>query len=165
MKISFTLTEADYRTVVQAYFESGRAGKVAKLLTWLGGLYLIVSASRDTYRGDMIGGPIFVLVGLGLICWLPLFYRFWAPRDFRRTPHLADEMSFAFHEDQIIMTTSKVNSTVRWDIFTSWRETKDFFLLLQGPRCYAPLPKRAFPEGEVDAFRELVRRKLDPKAK
>ena len=62
--------------------------------------------------------------------------------------------------DGVEVSGSNAQSKFEWGAFQRLTETKDLFLLYQGPNAFNVLPKKYFGPGEADAFRSLVEQRL-----
>ncbi|MDR1066108.1 MAG: YcxB family protein [Clostridiales bacterium] len=72
-----------------------------------------------------------------------------------------------FSKDNIRFRTQNVDSELKWDIYSELWESNDFYYLIQGPRLYTLIPKRAFINLALNqAFEEIVLSNLkSPKRK
>ncbi len=53
-------------------------------------------------------------------------------------------------------------SKVSWSAYMAWAEVKSVFVILPQPRIYVPIPERAFTAEQLNEFRELLRRNIEP---
>ncbi|WP_318065237.1 YcxB family protein [Clostridium boliviensis] len=62
-----------------------------------------------------------------------------------------------FEDDKITFDAHAVHSTMTWDIYKHYRESMNYFYLIQKKRSYTLIPKRVFTsESEINAFRQLL---------
>ncbi len=61
--------------------------------------------------------------------------------------------------------SAHADSKVSWSAYVGWGESKSVFVIMPQPRIYIVIPKRAFSEGQVGEFRELLRRNIKPQPK
>lgn len=76
---------------------------------------------------------------------------------FKQTPKFREEYYLAFSRDGISFKTASVCSELKWDVYSEMWESDAFYFLIQAPKTYALIPKRAFcgPEARR-AFEELA---------
>ena len=55
------------------------------------------------------------------------------------------------------------DSRVAWSAYVAWGEVRLVFVIMPQPRIYIAIPKRAFGEGQVEEFREMLRRHVGKK--
>lgn len=160
VELAFTYTEDEYTEAARAFYARASDPKFAFYLgvgVVLAGLLLSWVAGDPYFGGAMLFAVLIVLAR-----WL---YGRWAMRSlFRRNPKFRDEYRLTFSDEGIIFRSKSVESRLGWEFYTGLWETPDFYYLIYGEDMFSLIPKRAFrtPLREA-AFRELLRRKLEPK--
>jgi hypothetical protein len=119
---------------------------------------VLLAAGRPTFN---VGGSLAcALVGATFVVSL-----YWnGPRSAYRKLNPANrdqEQAFSFTEEGIDIRHATAEAKLDWKSWIKFRENARFFLVYPAQRMFTIIPKRAFasPE-EVDAFRELLKRKL-----
>ena len=90
------------------------------------------------------------IMGCILYFYIPLY-------KFKHTAKYQEEYSLVFSADGIKFKTSTIDSELKWSVYSEAWECDDFYFLIQAPRMYTLIPKRAFCEvSEKNAFEKLV---------
>lgn len=101
-------------------------------------------------------------LGIGL-AWLIIMWaspRFSAQRQFRGTPSAQNRISIEVSDSGVNIQSVHTESQAAWSAYVGWAEDKSIFVILPQPRIYIPVPKRAFTSGQLDEFREILRRNV-----
>jgi hypothetical protein len=84
---------------------------------------------------------------------------------FKRNPKFQQTYHLSFSEEGIHFKTESIDSVIDWNHYDRTLESDQVFLMVYGPWMYSLIPKRAFKDiTEIDAFRELMSRKISGKA-
>jgi len=169
MKISYCITREDYvdaqklhrskspRAFVRAIVLAG------KVLAGLGFLTLLVLAVvvRDPKLWSSLAPLIVLLVAWALVMLVlvPFSWR----RSFANDRRLQNEFTANISEEGIHLQSSDFDANLKWALYLRFLESDRIFLLYQTNRMFNLFPKSAFAAGEIDEFRQLVRRKLPEK--
>jgi hypothetical protein len=157
MTIDFTLTEDDFLEALRMH-----RGVWAKLLTLWGlllialGLISLIANSKQysNYVVPILAG-FFILFGL----------KFLARRSFRRDLRLQQPLQAVISDSGIEISSPTGSSKQTWDAFIRYVESKNLFLLYQGPQMFNVIPKRAFAQGEEDTLRSILAQRLGTASK
>lgn len=63
---------------------------------------------------------------------------------FKRNTKYHEEYTLTFSKEGITFKTPSINSVLQWSIYSELWESNDFYFLIQAPRMYSIIPKRAF---------------------
>ena len=90
------------------------------------------------------------IIGCVLYFYIPIY-------KFKSVAKYQEEYSLLFFEDGIKFKTSTIDSELKWTIYSETWECNDFYFLIQTPRIYTLVPKRAFASlTEKNAFDKLI---------
>jgi hypothetical protein len=169
MKISYHITREDYidaqklhrskspSTFVRAIVLAG------KLLAGLGFLTLLILAAvvRDpkVWSNLLPLAVLLVAWALVMLVWVPFNWR----RSYAKDRRMQHEFTANVSEDGIHLQSSDFDANLKWALYLRFLESDRIFLLYQTNRMFNLFPKSAFAPGEIDDFRQLVRRKLPGK--
>ena len=79
---------------------------------------------------------------------------------FKRNPKFLERYELTFSEEGILWKTNTIDSRLSWTLYNKVVESNRAFLLIYGKWAYSMIPKNAFSnEGQVNVFRDLLRRK------
>jgi hypothetical protein len=163
MKITYRVSEADYLDAHDLFVAHEpwfrRASR--RLLPWLGALIILlplVSLIKAPHNSPGLA-VITLLFGLYMIyCGFAL--RLYFRKLYRRDRRLQFDSTAEFGEDGIHVITPDSDSQMKWSLFIRILESDRIFMLFHAQWIFSIVPKSAFAPGEVDAFRELARRKI-----
>lgn len=134
-------------------------------------------AARVVHRYDIVLGVIFLLfsiavlfissfsalsiVFLGIILLVIVLggytYLCMPGVRFKQTAKYQEEYTMIFADEEIRWKTRSVDSNLKWELYSEIWESRDFYFLIQGPRMFALIPKRAFCNaGSRENFAGLV---------
>lgn len=109
------------------------------------------------------------LAGLGFaVVWFAFilgYPRYCVNRQVKGSPIAQSPITLNISEDAIEVHNAHVDSRAAWSAYIGWGERKSVFIVLPQPKMYVTIPKRAFTEEQITAFRELLRSKIVPKKK
>lgn len=167
VQINFRYTEKDYLAAVRLFTLRSKEA-LWRLIFWYGflaaGLLLLNFVLDWSFPGWIIL-VVGVLVGVAWVhSWLIELPR----RHFRGDPKFRDEYNLTYTDAGIEFKTVNASGSFDWSFYTGVIENKDFYLLMYGKNLFAfsIVPKTAFRDTQQEAaFRELLRRHLDPNLK
>jgi hypothetical protein len=81
-------------------------------------------------------------------------------KEFAQYPDSSKDLEFEFGENGVLVQSGHAKVEGEWARFNRFAETNDLFVLLTPPRGLTILPKRVLSPSDLDALRELLRRKL-----
>jgi hypothetical protein len=135
------------------------AARVAEGENWktpnrVAAILLFIGSGVMLYLGFVVWAVIFlILTAVELFNLLPLSVVV-AWIEFRRNPKYCNEYHLTLAPEHMRFQTGTVDSTLRWELYSQFWETKRAFILAYGPGIPAVIPKQAFAD---DREREVVR--------
>ena len=94
-----------------------------------------------------------ILVASALGCYV---YFYMPVLKFRQTSKYHEEYTLSFSTEGIAFKTPSIDSVLQWDVYSELWESDDFYFLIQAPRVYALIPKRAFKTpADKQCFEEM----------
>jgi YcxB-like protein len=152
MRVEYTLSERDFLEAQKAH-----SGRPSRLLLVFGSLLML--AGFVTFLQDQKHiGNAFAALFIGAV--LAFGRRLLLSYSYRQDKRLHDRFVATVSDDGIEVSASTGDSKNKWEAFTRYVESKNLFVLYQGPTRLSIFPKSAFASGEDDAFRVLVQQKL-----
>jgi hypothetical protein len=148
MKIEYKLSEKDFLEAQRA-----RGGLAIRVLPFFGALLILAGVVPWIGGAGRFGSALgALLIGGFLIFGQRLLWSY----AYRQDKRLHCQFAATF-SDQGLEVSSSTGSTINsWIGFTRFTETRNLFLLFQGPACVHIFPKTCFRAGEIEALRELV---------
>lgn len=126
----------------------------------LGAAFLLASIIIFTIPAFFGLGILATLIGLILLS-VPLFRKLGLKKRWQREAILRAKHYVQFSPAGIHYSLNEIESDLDWKYYQSWLETPDEFLLICSNDVFALIPKRAFPNDQIQAaFRELLSTKL-----
>ena len=122
----------------------------------------IVVMTLNSEMGVMLR-PVVIFLAFYLGLFFLRYGNFLWRLQYKKIDSLKRESTVEINDEGITASTEAARSEIKWISYTRWYESKTLFLLYQQPRLFNIYPKRAFGPGEVDEFRELLRRKIPVK--
>lgn len=89
--------------------------------------------------------------------------RYCVYRQIKGSPTAQSPTTVNISDEGLEVQNPHANSRALWSAYIDWGERKSVFIVLPQPRMYVTIPKRAFTEEQITAFRELLRSKIVPK--
>ena len=90
------------------------------------------------------------IMGSVLYFYIPVY-------KFKSTAKYQEEYFLEFSAGGIKFKTATIDSELKWAVYSEAWECEEFYFLVQAPRMYTLIPKRAFPgSSEKSAFDELI---------
>jgi len=112
-------------------------------------LYLFLSSFIVLAIAFTAVGVVAAITGSILYFYIP-FYKFKITRKYN------EEYTLTFSNSGITFKTLSIDSTIKWNMYSEIWESNDFYFLIQGPRVYSLIPKRAFGSPvEMRMFEEI----------
>ena len=114
------------------------------------------------------GADPLIAVFFGLIGAYLLYCGFALRRLFRKLyrndQRFKDEVTADISEDGVHVVTPSTDSKLIWAAIIRFLESEKIFMFFYAAWTFSVVPKRAFADGELASFRELLHRKvLNPK--
>ncbi len=152
MRIEYELSESNFLEAQNAH-----SGWSSRLLPVFGVLLMLAAISTAVRDQKNIGNAFAaLLIGAALVLGRRVLFSY----NYRRDKRLHDRFVVVFSDEGIEVKASAGNSAYAWKAFTQCRESKNLFILYQGPTCFNIFPKNSFGSGEMDAFRTFIKQKL-----
>jgi hypothetical protein len=165
VKISYPITREDFIDAQKLHRSKspGPLGRaivlIGKILAGASILLLIVPAAVDRDRRLWANlAPLIILMALwllGMLVWVPFNWR----RCYAKDSRLHQEFTADISEEGVHLISLDFDANLKWSLYLRFLESDRVFLLHQTERLFNMFPKSAFTPGEIEAFRELARRK------
>ena len=126
------------------------------------GALLIAAALISAIRHPQQYSDVVLPLLLGMFFLFGL--RMLVGRSFRRDQRLQQHFEAVVSDEGLDISSPTASTNHTWAAFTRYVESRNLFLLYQAPQVFNVLPKRAFAEGEAEAFRGLLQEKLGAKS-
>jgi hypothetical protein len=166
MRIVYRITEQDYVNACDLFVANEPVYRrlSRRLMPWIGGILLLIQivyivSVPDANRAAVGFGSAISVYFLYCSFALRRYFR----RRFRKDRRFQHDFTTDILEDGIHVVTPTAESQMKWENFVRFLESSDIFMLFHSDLIFNILPKRAFAAGEVDSFRELLRRKIPAK--
>lgn len=162
MKIVYRISEEDYIGARDLFVANERPWyrRVSRrLMPWIGALILItqvVYLLRVPDRNPAVVACGFFVGAYFLYCGFAI--RRYFGRRYRNDPRFQHDFVADISEAGIHLVTPTVESQIKWASVVRFLESDKIFMLFHAEWIFNIFPKRAFATGEVDEFRELLRR-------
>lgn len=155
VKLQFKYTQAEYVKAEKQYLFASKT--ITKTSVVVLALYLPFSAFYLFFASFSIFSKIaFAVALLALVAGCTLYFYIPAYK-FKQTAKYQEECTLAFSKDSIGFKTPTIDSDLKWDIYSEIWESTDFYFLIQAPRHYTLIPKRAFANfATKQAFEEMA---------
>lgn len=172
MDFEYRLTINDHLEANQAHFKSQSFLYVAVLgistLCITAGLFYFVFGCilipTQLMKGCLFAVLGLILVALGVFCnpYINPLRRYAIARSWKSQPDIHEPRAIQVTEDGIIVKFPTFQSTINWQDYTHFIETKNLFMVYQDRRVFNLFPKRAFSsDHQVNQFRELLEKNIE----
>jgi hypothetical protein len=160
IKLNFKHSKKEYvRAARKNLFLSKTIKKSEIVILFIISIYSIFDAYSTSFSSSSV-----VLLTICILASLTLttLYFFVPIKNFKSIEKLQEQFYLEFSDEEILVKTSKANSTLKWNIFSKIVSTKEFYYFIQHhPRIYTLIPKRAFTSlEELEEFEKMVIRHL-----
>jgi hypothetical protein len=115
---------------------------------------LLVLAVVLWIRAD--GFNYYSLAAVAPIPLLPLIHLYWINRIMRSNPLFGSETMLTFDENGLTLTSKLGKSQTPWASIVKYSEASQYFHLYLSEVHAITIPKRAFPEDQLEAFHGFV---------
>jgi hypothetical protein len=141
----------------------GRAQVAAKVaLLALFGAVGIIALQRDYF----LTGVFLLILGLIQLASWRRIDEWFILRAYSKSPFFGQPISVSFGNTELGISSPKLESRLRWDLFTEYIRLPEGILLMQGPKSYIWVPLSAFEDlSRLDEVEDLLRRVLNSSAK
>jgi len=155
INLTFKYTQYEYVRAEQQYLIANRTIRkydpiIAIIFLLFSTCYLFLSAS-STFS------IVFLAITL-IVFMLGCFLYFYVPvLKFKQTSKYHEEYTLKFSRESIEFKTPSIDSVLKWNVYSELWESSDFYFLIQAPRMYTLIPKRAFANpADKQAFEEIA---------
>ena len=168
MQIQCSLTAEDYREFQQVYLERF-AGfwqrNLFKIFVLFGVIVIVAGLNWIFYlHRNTAYGVLCILCGLYLV-WRPAWLRFWKwQRWFRKNAHQYANLQYEISEEYLLSRTPTAETKAYWEHYPKYAETPNLVLLAERSGSYLIFPKRDFSAADLEAFQEILKRKVKASA-
>lgn len=107
-----------------------------------------------------LGGVSFGAIWFALMLLAPKFF---SRRQFRNSPTAQSPITLDVSERGLEFHNIHSESKAAWSAYVAWGEAKSVFIIMPQPRLYITIPKRAFNEGQLVEYREILKRNISNK--
>lgn len=98
-----------------------------------------------------------LIFGLFLTVGLPIQLYFAAKRNYKSNGRISETIIYEFDKENIQTIGESFNAKLTWDKIYSVTENKDWVLIWQNRQIANVVPKRDFKDGELLAFKDIVK--------
>jgi hypothetical protein len=153
MKIEYKLSEKDFLEAQRA-----RGGLAIRVLPFFGALLILAGVVPWIGGAGRFGSALGALLIGGFLIFGQRLLWSYAYRQYKR---LHCQFAATFSDQGLEVSSSTTGSAIySWTGFTRFMETRNLFLLFQGPACVHIFPKTCLRAGEIEALRELVHKQV-----
>jgi hypothetical protein len=165
MKIVYRVTEDDFQEAYRLFAANEKwLRRISRrVMPWEGGLMLLLAIVILSRGADPLIAVFFGLIGAYLLyCGFALRRLFRKlSRNDQRFKH---EVTADISEDGVHVVTPSTESQLKWAAIIRFLESETIFMFFYAAWTFSVVPKRAFADGDLQPFRELLHRKvLNPK--
>ncbi|MGN6714672.1 YcxB family protein [Anaerocolumna jejuensis] len=155
LQLVFKYTQSEYVKAERQYLILNKT--IRKYDPILATLFLLFSISciflsSFSVFSIIILGIVLIATAIGsyLYFLMPVF-------KFKYTEKYHEEYIMVFSKDSIKWITPSIESELKWNIYSELWESNDFYYLIQVPRMYMLIPKRAFAaQKDKQTFEEIA---------
>lgn len=160
VELTFRYTQDEYVKAHRQYLFASKT--ITKTSVIILAIYLPIVIFYLFLSSFHLLGIIAVLIGLVALVIGCVLYFYIPVHQFKETLKYQEEYNLVFTNDNINFKTPTINTILNWDIYSEVWESNDFYFLIQAPRIYALIPKRAFTNVLMkQAFEEMVSSNLN----
>ena len=130
-----------------------------RTMPWMGASIILSSIVIFAFGRDRFEAVPLALIGVYfLYCGFAL--RPFFKKLYRRDPRYRHEITADITEDEVHVVTSAADTRLKWESIVRFLESDKIFMLFYSEWSFSVVPKNAFASGEVEIFRDLLRRKI-----
>ena len=154
VEITFKYTKAEYVKADRQYLIASKT--ISKTSIVVLAIFLPASLFYLFLSSLSVSGIIFTVVAVVAAIVGSTLYFYIPYYKFKITPKYNEEYTLTFSDSGIMFKTPGIDSIIKWDTYSEIWESNDFYFLIQAPRMYALIPKRAFRSpAEMRMFEEV----------
>ncbi|MCB0515263.1 MAG: YcxB family protein [Chitinophagales bacterium] len=98
-----------------------------------------------------------LIFGLYFTVVIAILVYFYAIRNYKSNRRISETINYEFDSENIQITGESFSSKLTWNKIYSVTENKDWILIWQSRQIANIVPKRDFKEGELQAFKDIVK--------
>lgn len=153
--LTFRYTQEEYvRAEKQQLLASKIITKTSVIIIPLCVLFTIACGMLVSWSALTIFGLVISVAALLILCILSFYMPIY---QFKQTEKYHEDYNLTFSKEGIEFKTSSIRSSLSWSVYSACWESNAFYFLIQAPRVYAMIPKRAFRNlEEQERFEEIV---------
>lgn len=155
LTLSFKYTQNEYVKAERKYLlASNTVSKlsIAVLMVFLpfSVFYLFLSSFSFLSITAFAVALIYLIFGCLVYFYMPVY-------KFKQTSKYHEVYALTFSNNGIHFKTPSIDSELKWSVYSSLWESADFYYLIQTPRMYALVPKRAFKyPDDMEIFEKIA---------
>lgn len=155
VELTFKYSEKEYVKAARQYLIINRT--IRKIDIFVIPLFIIFSIFYAINSGFNLYSIVALIVATFALLMGSMLYFYVPIKTFRSTSKFHEEYYLLFNDNGIKFKTATINSELKWDTYSNILSNKDFYFLIQHPRIYTVIPKRAFENNQViENFERLV---------
>jgi YcxB-like protein len=161
MKIVYRVTEEDFMEARDLFVrnEKGTRRVSRLIMPWMGALMLLLTVVILILGKNRVDAVLLGLIGVYcLYCGFAL--RRYFRKLYRNDPRYKHEITTDISEDGVHVVTPTADTQLKWNSIIRFLESDKVFMFFYSEWIFSVVPKSAFAPGEIDTFRDLVRRKV-----
>jgi hypothetical protein len=156
ISLQYKISLKDFKDAYEHHWKSKKLGTKANIITSMAGV--LVAFGISLY--NVIVGAVVLSIGCILFA-ITLLRNFSYRKSYLNSPKFAKEIKVIFSDETIQTETAVGKSELTWDIYSSFTETKDYFLLYMSKNSFSIVPKSALKNNEaLEDFRSLMKKKI-----
>lgn len=161
MRIVYRVTEEDYLEAYDLFVahEKWLRRMSRRTMPWMGGFILILSIAILASGQDPFLSGAFALMGVYFVYCGFALKRLFRQR-FRKDRRFQSDITADISEEGVHVVTSFEDTQLKWNALVRFLESDRIFMFFHSELIFSVVPKRAFPEAEIEPFRDLLRRKI-----
>ncbi|MDR2889596.1 MAG: YcxB family protein [Lachnospiraceae bacterium] len=155
VQLVFKYSKEEYVKAARQYLLAGNVIKMRDVMILM---ILILAAVFYLFFSSFSLLSIVALIVLLLVGMVGLIIYFYLPVvTYKRTLKFHEEYRLTFSDQGIRFKTPRIDTDLSWESYINLWESTDFYFLVQAPKRYSILPKRAFADVyEQDAFEKMA---------
>jgi hypothetical protein len=161
MKIIYRVTEDDFQDAYKLFVANEKWSRrmSRRIMPWLGGVMSLLAILIYVRGADPLVSLSFGLMG-GYFLYCGFALRRLFRTLYKNDQRFKDEVTADISEDGVHVVTPSTDSQLKWTAIVRFLESDRVFMFFYAAWTFSVVPKRAFADGELEPFRELLQRKV-----
>jgi hypothetical protein len=156
ISLQYKISFKDFKDAYEHHWKRKNLGTKANMITSMVGILI---ASVIFYYNVIVG--IVILSVSCILLAITLLRNFLYKKSYFASPKFAKEIKVIFSDKTIQTETAVGKSELTWDIYTSFTETRDYFLLYMSQNSFSIVPKSALIDNKaLEDFRSLIKKNI-----